>query len=169
MIETERLILMPLTHVQLLLYIKADNSLEESLSLDKTSRTISPELKEAFEQTILPNVANINNNFLYSTLWTVIAKEKNSMVADLCFTGPPNAGGEIEIGYGTYEEFRGSGYMTEAVAAMIQWARHQPDIKAIIAGTEKTNAASFSVLLKNNFIKIGETGTQYNWRLIINT
>jgi hypothetical protein len=58
MLQTEILILIPLTFNQLLKYIKCDNSLEEELNLNKTSRTISPELKEALEQTILPNVAN---------------------------------------------------------------------------------------------------------------
>lgn len=101
-IETERLILKPLSYLQLLKYIKADNSLETELNLSETSRTISPELKEALEQTILPHVADIRKNYLYSTLWTVISKADNKMVGDLCFIGEPNANGEVEIGYGTY-------------------------------------------------------------------
>ena len=54
MIETERLVLKPLTYDQLVKYIRADNSLETELNLNQTSRTISPALKEALEQTILP-------------------------------------------------------------------------------------------------------------------
>ena len=113
MIETERLILKPLTYWQLIKYIKCDNSLEAELNLNKTSRTLSSELKEAFEQTILPNVADRSKNYLYSTLWTAISKAENKMVGDLCIIGEPNADGEIEIGYGTYEEFRNKGFMTE--------------------------------------------------------
>ena len=45
MIETERLFLKPLTYEQLVKYTKCDNSLEEELNLNETSRTISPELK----------------------------------------------------------------------------------------------------------------------------
>lgn len=41
MIQTERLNLVPLTHAQLLKYIKADNSLEEELHLNPTTRQIS--------------------------------------------------------------------------------------------------------------------------------
>ena len=104
MIETERLILKPLTYGQLKKYIRPDNSLETELKLNVTSRTISPELKEALEQTILPNVADTGKNYLFSTLWTVISKEENKMVGDLCFVGEPNTEGEVEIGYGTYEE-----------------------------------------------------------------
>jgi RimJ/RimL family protein N-acetyltransferase len=167
MIETERLILKPLTYEQLTKYMRLDNSLETELNLNTTSRTISADLREALEQTILPNVADSGKNYLFSTIWTIISKADNLMVGDLCFVGEPNADGEIEIGYGTYEEFRKRGFMTEAVGAMIEWAKKQPDIRTIIALTEKTNIDSFSILQKNNFTKSGETGTLYNWRLEI--
>jgi len=147
--------------------MRPDNSLEIELNLNVTSRTISPELKEALEQTILPNVADTNKNYLFSTLWTVISKEENKMVGDLCFVGEPNAEGEVEIGYGTYEEFRKKGFMTEAVGGIIKWAEKQPNIRSIIASTGKSNIDSFSILERNNFIKSGETETLYNWRLRI--
>ena len=165
MIETERLILKPLTYEQLVKYIKADNSLEAELNLNETSRTISPELKEAFEQTILPNVADTTKDYLYSTLWTVILKTDNKMVADICIIGEPNESGEIEIGYGTYDEFQKNGYMTEAVGGMIIWAKSQPKVSSITASTEKENIGSYTILLKNNFIKISETDTLFNWKL----
>ena len=168
MIETERLVLKPLTHEQLIKYIRLDNSLEAELNLNQSARTISPELKEALEQTILPNVADPGKNYLFSTLWTVISTEENKMVGDLCFVGEPNAEGEVEIGYGTYEEFRKRGFMTEAVAGMIKWAEKQPDIRTFIASTAKSNIDSYSILERNNFIKCGETETLYNWKLRIN-
>jgi RimJ/RimL family protein N-acetyltransferase len=87
------------------------------------------------------------------------------MVGDLCFIGEPNADGEVEIGYGIYEDFRKRGFMTEAVGCMIKWAEKQPNIRFIIASTGKSNTESFSVLKRNNFIKDGETETLYNWRL----
>jgi len=164
-IETERLILKPLTYEQLIKYIKCDNSLETELNLNRTSRTISSELTDAFEQTILPNVADKSKNYLYSTLWTAISKEENKMIGDLCMVGEPNAKGEIEIGYGTYEEFQNRGFMTEIVSGIIEWTKTQPQVKTIIASTEKTNMASFRVLEKNMFQKIEETETLYNWRL----
>jgi len=164
MIETERLILKPLTYEQLIKYIKCDNSLEAELKLNKTSRTISDELKEAFEQTILPNVADKSENYLYSTLWTAILKAENKMVGDLCIIGEPNEDGEIEIGYGTYDEFRNKGFMTEIVQGIIQWAKTQPKVKSVIASTDKTNTASFKVLEKNRFVKIGETDLLFNWK-----
>jgi len=168
MIETKRLILKPLTYPQLLKYLKADNSLEAELHVNNSSRIITPELKEALEETILPSVKNPNKNHLYCTLWTIISKAENKMVGDLCITGEPNAAGEIEIGYGTYKEFEGNGFMTEAVGGIINWAKSQPDVKCIVAGTEKSNIASFAILLKNNFEKTDETETLFLWRLALN-
>lgn len=167
MLETERLILKPLSYNQLIKYIRADNSLETELNLDQTSRTISPELKEALEQTILPNVADTTKNYLYSTLWTAISKADNKMIGDICIVGEPIADGEIEIGYGTYEEFRKKGFMTEAVSAIIKWASTESLVNSIVASTEKNNPASFTILQKNNFIKVDETETLFHWRLIL--
>jgi len=165
MLETERLILKPLTYNQLLKYVMSDNSLETELNLNGASRTISPELKEALEKTILPNVADKKRDYLYSTIWTAISKTENKMVGDICMYGEPNADGEIEIGYGTYDEFQNKGFMTEIVKGIIEWAKNQPKVKSIIASTEKDNIASFSILRKNDFIKVGETDSLLNWRL----
>ena len=73
MIQTKRLIIIPLNYNQIIKYLKLDNSLENELNLDRSSRTISLELKEAIENTILPNVLNNSNNYLFSTLWTGIS------------------------------------------------------------------------------------------------
>lgn len=165
MIETERLLIKPLTYSQLVKYTLCDNSLEKELNLNETTRTISAELKEALEQTILPSVADETKNYLYSTLWTAISKTENRMVADLCIIGEPNDNGEIEIGYGTYEGFQGKGFMTELVAGIIKWSKTQPRVKSVIASTNKDNIASFKVLQNNNFLKIGETDILFNWKL----
>jgi RimJ/RimL family protein N-acetyltransferase len=165
MIETERLLIKPLTYSQLVKYTFCDNSLEKELNLNETTRIISAELKEALEQTILPSVADETKNYLYSTLWTAISKTENRMVADLCIIGEPNDNGEIEIGYGTYEGFQGKGFMTELVAGIIKWSKTQPNVKSVIASTNKDNIASFKVLQNNNFLQIGETDILFNWKL----
>ena len=54
------------------------------------------------------------------------------MVGDLCIVGEPNANGEIEIGYGTYEEFQNKGFMTEVVRGIIEWAKAQITVKSIL-------------------------------------
>ncbi len=164
-IQLQRLIIIPLTYYQLVKYVKCDGTLEKEFNLNPNSRIISDELKEALENTILPNVADTTKNYLFSTLWTAISIADNSMVGDLCIVGEPNKLGEIEIGYGTYEEYQGRGYMTEIVGGIIEWAKTQASVKSIIASTLKTNLASFKVLEKNKFIKIKENPILSNWKL----
>lgn len=168
MIQTFRLNLLPLSYDQLQKYIKNDQSLEKELNLKDSTRSISPELKEALQQTILPNVADPAKNYLYSTLWTIINRADRQMVADLCFVGEPNAEGEIEIGFGTYEQHQGHGYMTEAVSGMIKWVREQAGVKSIFAQTEMGNFASMSVLQKNGFVQLSSGEKLSSWRLDLN-
>ncbi len=91
------------------------------------------------------------------------------MVGDACFIGPPDALGEVEIGYGTYENYQGNGYMTEAVEGLIHWVSFQPNVRSVYAATEKTNPASGAVLLKNGFVQFDETGGLYQWRKVLET
>lgn len=165
MIETKRLFIKPLDLNQLQKYIKNDNSLECELGVAESNRMISPELKEALELAILPKVAENEPNHLFFTLWTVVLKTQNRMIGDLCFMGNPDDEGKVEIGYGTYDDFRGNGFMTEAVGGMIAWAKTHPAVKSVIAETDKTNMASMVILQKNGFVKIGESDDFFHWKL----
>lgn len=165
MINTEKFTILPLIYKQLVKYLKNDNSLEFELKLNPSYQNISDELKEALEQVILPNVADKNKNYLYSTIWTAISKKENKIVGSFCFYGEPNEIGELEIGYGAYDEFQGKGIMTEIVKGAIEWAKTQNQIKGIKASTEKANFASFKVLEKNGFVQIGENENLLHWLL----
>lgn len=167
MIATPRLLLLPLTYSQLLKYIRCDHSLETELHVQPSSRKISIELKAALEETILPKVADPSKNYLYSTLWTAVMKESNQMVGDICIVGEPNEAGEIEIGYGTYDEFKNKGYMTEIVGGMLEWVKTQPTVKTVIASTEKENISSCKVLEKNGFTNYGENGNLILWKRMV--
>lgn len=167
MVTTERLIIKPLTLEQLQKYILADGSLEEEFQTHYIPRTITFELQEAIEQTIIPKINDSKSDYLYSTLWVIIAADSNYLIGDLCFIGEPNEEGEIEIGYGIYESFREKGYMKEAINGMIQWASEQHQVKSIIAHTTKFNQASFILLQKNNFVKIDELEFLYKWQFIL--
>jgi [ribosomal protein S5]-alanine N-acetyltransferase len=167
MTETERLQLLPLTYTQLHKYLRADGSLEEELGLSTYVRRVSDTLSEVFAERILPYVADTSKDFRYSTLWTMIDKDRQRMVGDLCFKGIPDAKGQVEIGYGTDKEEEGKGYMTEAVGGLIDWAKTQESVKIIYAFTRKNNLASQRILQKNGFVLDRETNTELGWRLIV--
>jgi [ribosomal protein S5]-alanine N-acetyltransferase len=149
------------------MYVKCDNSLEENLHLNQTTRKISPLLANVLARTILKKVEDKQNNYLYFTLWTLILKSENKMVGDLCFKGEPNESGEIEIGYGVYRIFAQKGYMREAVAEMLKWAGTQEKVDFVTAQTQKDNFASNGVLQKNNFIKYAESDKFFWWKIAL--
>lgn len=163
-IETQRLKLLPLSLSQLQKYLQNNGLLETELGVNQAQRTITDELTEALEKTILPAVADTERNHLFSTLWTIVYKQDNCLAGDLCFYGEPDAEGSVEIGYGTYEAYRNQGIMTEAVAAMIEWAASFPGVSTIKASTDADNPASWSVLLKNGFSKNGESESIIFWK-----
>ncbi len=164
-LETERLLIRPLSFKQMLCYIKLDNSLEKQLGLNAYPRKLSNELKEALEQVVLPSIAAHHHNYLYNTLWTVIHKAKRVMIGDLCFKGSPNKKGEVEVGYGTYTDFQSNGFMTEALGALVRWAFDQPGVLSILAETDKYNYPSHKTLSKNGFSKYKEIDSMVWWRL----
>ena len=166
MLKTPRLLICPLNSSQLFQYLACNGSLERDLGLKPAARTIPDALKEALESAIIPLVLDKSKNYLYSTLWTGILKSENCMVGELCMMGEPNAAGEVEIGYGTYPEYQGRGLMTEFIQGMRAWFANQPNVKSILASTEKTNIASRRVLEKNQFFQVGEDNDLLHWKLI---
>ncbi len=167
MIESERLILQPLKHHQLLKYIRDDHSLEKELKLKPTIKNISRQLQKDLKESVLPNIHDEDKNYLYDTLWIIISKQEHAIVGDISFVGKPDQDGEIQIGYGTYEAYRGKGFMTEAVKIIIEWAKVQPSVKSIFATTTKVNVASYSILEKNNFVPIGEVDGMLSWQILL--
>lgn len=163
-IETERLYLYPLSYQQLKLYLQNDGSLEKELGLTWQRRLIHPDLKEALETTLLPSVADKENCHFF-TLWTMISKEMNCMVGDLCFKGAPCENGSVEIGYGIYPDFERRGMVTEAVQVLCQWALRQKYVRSVKAETDKENIASQKVLQKNGFVFMGDKDGMMLWQL----
>ncbi len=164
-LDTQRLEIIPLTLNQILKYLKSDSSLESELGFNANPRIVPSELLEAITQTIIPAVADEDNNYLFSTIWTIVLKEKNVMVGDLCFKGEPNGLGKIEIGYGIYKSFQGNGYMTEAIKAISEWAFTQEGVDSIIAETDNDNVPSHRVLEKNGFQQYQNIEGMIWWKL----
>jgi [ribosomal protein S5]-alanine N-acetyltransferase len=168
-LESKRLLLIPLNRLQLEAYCRNDGSLEAMLGVPQAERDISDDLREALEQTIVPQVSDHMRNPLFCTLWTIVYLPDRQLAGDLCFTGEPDQHGELEIGYGTYAAFRNRGIMTEAVRMLIGWAEQQPLVRSIYAATLKDNPASVAILRKNGFRAAGETEQLLQWRLQLHT
>jgi len=163
-VETDRLLIAALDNRQLHLYIAANNRLEEELGLKTGDRVLSQDLREMIDQITVPAMREATEkDYYFYTLWIVIDKTHNRLVAELGFKGIPDERGEIEIGYGTFPLSRGQGYMTEAVSGMVSWARNYPGIKSMKAETEVDNSPSIRVLEKAGFVRNSKHGTRIVW------
>lgn len=165
MIETKRLTLLPLNYQQLNKYVLCNGSLEKELGLVRSLEVIPDELAEALSRTILPSVAEAGDRYRFYTLWTLINRQTKQMVGELCLMGEPDSLGEVMLGYGTYPDHQGKGYMTEAVEGFLHWVFAQEGVLAVTAETFSTNKASMRILEKNGFNLIESELDVWFWML----
>jgi [ribosomal protein S5]-alanine N-acetyltransferase len=166
MISTQRLHIIPLSYHQLLTYLQANDLLETELGLKKTGRNISKDVKEMVENFTLPKIKESSvTDFIFYTFWIAVEKSSGIIVAELGFKGPPNGEGAVEIGYGTMPGHEGKGYMTEAVAGVIEWAKERKDLNMILASIDESNIASLRIVQKNNFEPLGKKEDLLWWRI----
>jgi RimJ/RimL family protein N-acetyltransferase len=83
-----------------------------------------------------------------------------TMVGNIGFHGEPgiNAAGALaalEIGYGVRPDRRRQGYATEAVGALLDWARGQ-GISHFVASVAPDNEPSLAIVRKLGFVRTGE-------------
>jgi len=85
--------------------------------------------------------------------WMIVA---GGEVAGLIgFKHPPSQQGEVEIGYGIAASRRRRGHATRAVAAVLDAARRDPAIRAVLADTLPDNTGSQRALAANGFRRAG--------------
>jgi RimJ/RimL family protein N-acetyltransferase len=81
------------------------------------------------------------------------------------FYGPPDAAGEVTIGYGMVEPEWGRGYGTQAVAGLVAVCRAHGGVTAINADTDLDNLGSQRVLEKNGFERVRTTESLHYYLL----
>lgn len=163
-LETARLQIIPLSHSQMELYI-IPNALEKEMGLMQNNRTVIERIKTKIIKNILPNIITESHTNLFHTFWMIILKSENAIAAEICLKGLPNERGEVEIGYETFEDFRGKGIMPEAVAELTKWCFSNITVKSVIAETDSDNIASQRTLEKNNFKIIKTEPGNIIWKL----
>ncbi|AWE06036.1 N-acetyltransferase [Lysinibacillus sp. 2017] len=162
-INTKRLTIIPLTIEHLKLLINNPRELELKLALIESFSDLSSELKNAME--VRRSRALVDElNYIWYTNWIIVSKDKNHHIGGIMLKGLPNKDGEVVIGYYTLTEYQGNGYMTEAVSNLKGWLLSQPNVRFVIADTEKDNIASHRVLEKAGANIYKETEELYFWR-----
>ena len=98
-------------------------------------------------------------------LWLFRYTVERMIVGAASFTGPPNAAGEVELGYQIVAAHRRRGLTVEGCAALVAWAFHDSATTAVVADCGTENTASIRTLQKLGFRHERTARDRHYWRL----
>ncbi|MEI5527220.1 GNAT family N-acetyltransferase [Streptomyces brasiliscabiei] len=108
-------------------------------------------------------------------MFVLVRKEDGLAVGAIGYHGVPDEEGRVEVGYDLVEGARGRGYMTEALGALVGWARRRAeergDVLSLFAVVDKANSPSQGVVSRAGFDQVsedwgdGEHGEQFAYEL----
>jgi RimJ/RimL family protein N-acetyltransferase len=90
--------------------------------------------------------------------YQIIRRGDGAVIGAAGFQGPPDETGAVRVGYGLAESARGRGYATEALRALLGWARGQDGLTCVLADTTRSNRPSQGVMERAGMHRIGEDG-----------
>lgn len=146
-IETDRLLLRRLD----------ENDAEEVLGLrgnPETMKYIPRPLAKSKEEA-LEHIAMIEEKIVNNTgiNWGITIKGNPKIIGIIGHYKIAPQNHRAEIGYMSFPEFNGKGYMSEAIKAVVAYGFEQMDLHSIEAIIDPENSASERVLQKNGFVK----------------
>lgn len=80
--------------------------------------------------------------------------ENGRVIGDCGTKGWVDERGRVEIGYGLGAPWRGRGYGSEAVDALVRWLQLQPGVRGVVAEVEAGNRASRCLLERLGFVLV---------------
>jgi len=163
-IFTERLVLLPLTQVQLELCLADLTKFEGELGMAIAKDFVTERVRRAIRMKVEKMRKAEPSTHAWFTYWLIIIRDEKIGAGMLGFKEYPNAQGSTEIGYGIDPAYQNKGYMTEAVQAMIDWAFLHPFCKEITA-TEVYNPASRRLLEKLRATQTEENEKFTSWKI----
>ena len=90
--------------------------------------------------------------------YQVIRREDDTVIGDAGFMGPPDDTGAVHVGCGIAESAQQRGYATEALTALLAWAREQTGLTCVLADTTRSNVGGQRLLERVGMHRIGEDG-----------
>jgi RimJ/RimL family protein N-acetyltransferase len=90
--------------------------------------------------------------------YQIVRRADGAVIGDVGFLGPPDATGAISVGCAIIESARRQGYASEALGAVLEWAREQPGLVCVLADTTRSNVASQRLLERAGLRRMGEDG-----------
>ena len=161
-LETLRLRIVALDYDHFKMHLDNNGALQRILKVSVTQEKVEDWFEEVMREPLSSMAKDLENQYWYSN-WQIIQKEINTVIGGICFKGPPDSSGKVEIGYGIEKHYQNQGYGTEAIREVVKWALGQERIQAVTAETDKSNIPSQAVLIKNGFIKTSGNDELVSW------
>ena len=98
-------------------------------------------------------------------LWAVTLVGKDEFIGSVCFWNINAQKDSAEIGYDLLPDFRGRGYMKEAVQSVIRYGFQTLGYGLIFADLHKDHAKSIRLLEANGFLKVSEGDVMARYEL----
>ena len=165
-IETPRLILLALTVEQLAKFRLAPELLAQELGISLSRRVVDTNVDRAITLKLAKLETVTKADHPWYSYWLIILKVEKFGAGLAGFKGIPNQMGEVEIGYGMDPNVQGSGYTSETVQALIDWAFQSPRCQAITATQVLPgNLASQQLLTQLGFHLVEQSVNGLSYRL----
>ncbi len=160
-IETDRLIIIPMTYSMVRSILVGDNSMFDKLGINFNGKWPLPDTLDILN--FIKDTMNKNDEVSGYDVWMVIKKEDRSVIGDAGFKGTPNENGEIEIGFGLIDEEQKKGYGYEVASSLIEWASKIDEVKVIKADCLIDNIGSAKLLKKCGMRETKRDGEFIYW------
>lgn len=157
--QTARLRLLPLPLGPLALLVESRAKMERSLGLRESGLRYPESIKMDLAEVLpvqLQKVVLAPHLYPWYTNWEIIVRSENQSVGGMGLAGQPDAEGNVFIGYWIDARYQQRGYMTEALAGLLEWVFECPEALLASASTPSGNVPSQRVLIKNGFEKRGD-------------
>ncbi|HEY8195563.1 MAG TPA: GNAT family N-acetyltransferase [Gemmatimonadales bacterium] len=154
-VHTERLQLTPLTADAVEALLDGDAARLRSLTRAEFASPAGPPPYMAESLPVVQERLRKNPAEAQWWNWLVVRQDNAEAVGSVAFGGMPDPAGSVLIGYAMYPSREGSGYATEAVRAMVEWAFTQPGVKIVRALAPVWNTPAVHVAEKVGMRPVG--------------
>ncbi|MEP7227712.1 MAG: GNAT family N-acetyltransferase [Gemmatimonadales bacterium] len=154
-VRTDRLQLMPLSADAVEALLQGDASRLRSLTQAEFAAPAGPPPYMAESLPVVQDRLRKNPAEARWWNWLVVRRDNREAVGSVAFGGMPDTAGSVLIGYAMYPAREGSGYATEAVRAMVDWAFAQPGVKIVRALAPVWNTPAVHVAEKVGMRPVG--------------
>lgn len=156
-IETQRLRLVALfpDEVEALVARDEETASQSAGVVFPSGWPVEPEAREGLEWHL--RHLRANNAHIPWRIRVIVERASGRVIGSINLKGPPDATGDVEIGWGLVEDYRGRGYAFEAALAVVKWAAAQANARSVSATVPRHNGASERLAAKLGMVRSHET------------